>query len=225
MKANPDFHTSIEQINNLIVYSKESGYHWEYILLSGGEPLLWKNLLPGAKLIYESGICSRLVVLTNGLAINPATLNLLGKLFHYIHEFRISRYHNNSENIRLAQEYFGEFKNDYIEPQLSVVDRTEHMIPPDKPVPDSLPAECTCKAFSMVGGEIHLCGPAWTIYCRFPTKFEKAKTEMSAYIADNDILWYRSDYEEMEKLKYNREYCRYCISNAKVARTLKKEGA
>ncbi|HUT64035.1 MAG TPA: radical SAM protein, partial [Anaerolineae bacterium] len=159
MKANPNFHTSIEQIDNLIKYSKESNYHWEYILLSGGEPLLWHNVLTGTKLLYESGICSRLILLTNGLAITTNTLSKIQKIMENVHEFRISRYKDNSENIKLAEEYFGKLRNKYDMPVLNVVDRGEHLIPPEEPVADSLPTECTCKAYAMVGDYMDYCGP------------------------------------------------------------------
>jgi len=123
MDANPNFHTSIEQIDNLIKYSKESNYHWEYILLSGGEPLLWKHCLEGTKLLYESGICSRLILLTNGLQIKTDTLQFIEKVMKNVHEFRVSRYNDNGRNIKLAQEHFGKLRNKYNVPILNMVDR------------------------------------------------------------------------------------------------------
>ena len=132
MDANPGFHTSIEQIENLIKYSKESEYHWEYILLSGGEPLLWKNIVKGTKLLYESGITSRLILLTNGLEIKTTCLQKMDKIIKNVHEFRISRYPDNHRNIELAQEYFGKLKNSYGYNVLNVVDRQEHLVPPEK---------------------------------------------------------------------------------------------
>lgn len=212
MDANKGFHTSIKQIENLIKYSKESEYHWEYILLSGGEPLLWKNIVEGTKLLYESGITSRLILLTNGLYITTKTLDKVKKIIANVHEFRISRYSDNHRNIELAEEYFGNLRNGYDYNVLNIVDRQHHLIAPAKPIKDSLPATCSCKALSMVGGEIHLCGPAHTIACRFPERFKDL----------SDILWFRQPTKNLE-LKYNREYCQYCISNAKVAKTLKKE--
>jgi len=232
MKANPDFHTSFEQIENLIKYSKMSGYHFEYILLSGGEPLCWSNVHEGTRLLYESGICSRLVLLTNGLAITTHTLGILQSIISRVHEFRISRYHDNAENIRLAQEYFGELKNSYGNNVLNVVDRQEHMIPPDKPVPDSLPAECGCKAYAMVGDVIDYCGPARTIAHKLGWAMIKAaKIDKPNFLDDfgklmiRDICISNEEGQDDESILHKSNYCNMCISNTKVARTLKKEQA
>lgn len=210
MDANPEFHTSIEQIENLIKYSKESNYHWEYILLSGGEPLLWENLVQGTKLLYESGITSRLILLTNGLAITELNLNKLTKVIKNVHEFRISKYSDNHRQIELAQEYFGHFKNKYGKNVLNVVDRQEHLVPPKKQEVYNIGTTCTCSAYAMNGSEISYCGPAQCIkYLDLP-----GSRMFSRKITSADFL---------NDLSISADKCMVCISNAEVARTLKKE--
>jgi len=56
MKMNPNYHTSLEDIDKLIFYSKASGYKWDIILLSGGEPLLWKFLPEAVQKLRDSKI-------------------------------------------------------------------------------------------------------------------------------------------------------------------------
>ena len=230
MDANPNFHTSIKQVENLIKYSKESNYHWEYILLSGGEPLLWKNCLEGTKLLYESGICSRLILLTNGLQIKSETLRFIDKIIRNVHEFRISMYNDNTRNIALAEEYFGKFKNPYGNPTLNVVDRQIHLKPVtwgeafgDSPT-DLLPADCTCKAYSMLGDEVWYCGPMHSIILKESKDFRNLESFMwesykTKIAYGKHFLNYIKVYED------NFISCEYCISNAKVAKHLKRAEA
>lgn len=75
-----------------------------------------------AKLLYNSGICSRLIFLTNGLQIKAETLTLLNQLAKTVHEIRVFGNNDNSENILLAIEHIGKLKNKYGDPVLSVVD-------------------------------------------------------------------------------------------------------
>lgn len=214
MKANPEFHTSIEQLEAFVKYSKLSGYHWEYILLSGGEPLLWNNILEGTKLLYESGITSRLILLTNGLEIMPATLTRITKIINNVHEFRVSEYGDNKINIALAKEYFGKIKNSYGNSVLNIVDRQEHLVPPENLVKDSLPVECTCQAYAMDGDFIRWCGPALTLDCAFPQFLGAWPVVKRKLISQKNFL---------DGLELQSFFCQYCIANSNVTKTLKKE--
>lgn len=217
MQANPHWHTSITEIEKLIKYSKEKKYHWNYILLSGGEPLLWANVIEGTKLLFESGITDRLILLTNGLEIQTKNLNKIDKIINNVHEFRISKYSDNHSQIKLALEYFGKLKNKHKANILNVVDRGEHLVSPIDPVPNSLPAKCTCRAYSMVGGKMDYCGPARSLCLTFPVFVGVRNQFSSSFISK---LY---DLNDIDLDEQNEIYCEFCIANQKVAVTLKKE--
>ena len=150
-----------------------------------------------------------------------------------VHEFRISRYKDNSENIKLAEEYFGKLRNKYDMPVLNVVDRGEHLVPPDKPVPDAYPEECTCKAYAMVGDVIDYCGPARTIANKLGRGMIKAEKIDKKNFLDGIGDFIIRDIT-IEGININKvfgdillesDYCDMCISNAKVAKLLKKAEA
>jgi len=95
MDANPGWQTPIEDIENLIKYSKQAGYFFSHILLSGGEPLLWDNVVEGTRLLKESKITGSLVLVTNALAIDFNNLDKVFEIISNVDLFRISKYSRN----------------------------------------------------------------------------------------------------------------------------------
>ena len=143
------------------------------------------------------------------------------KIMENVHEFRISRYKDNSENIKLAEEYFGKLRNKYDMPILNVVDRGEHLIPPEEPVADSLPTECTCKAYAMHGDKMWACGPIQSIIIKnsqFPNSHHLWGQHST--VIDKKLF-----FDDINDDLTHHFACSYCISNAKVAKTLKKAEA
>jgi len=206
MRQHPDYYCSIEDIEKLIQYSRESDYKWKFIILSGGEPLLWKYIEEGTRLLYRSGITDDVIIFTNALAASENNLGKMGRIIENTHHFRISRYFGSEKQIAILVNKFGN--------RVQVVDRTTRMVPPlEILVEDSLPAICNCKSYCLVDGYVDACAPARTILCRIEG-FHLGDDVQSVKLQKNFLNFYKG------YPKYNRKICQYCISNANVQKHL-----
>lgn len=208
MKANPDYHLSLDDIDNWIKYSKESGYKFGNVILTGGEPLLWKNVVDGVKKLKNSRLIHRLIMYTNALAVNEDNLDMIGQILENISILRVSRYIGNEHKIKLIRDNFPKNK-------IKVVNKTKFIALPMKPIPNTLPAKCTCHAYDLTGSNISLCGPAKNIICRVGWNQEDF-----SYIIEP----LKRDYlTRLSKIpKRNQPYCQYCVGNSKVRKEMRK---
>ncbi|MEA2036287.1 MAG: radical SAM protein [Nanoarchaeota archaeon] len=207
MDAKKGWETSLQNIKDLIKYSKFSDYTFKRIIFSGGEPLLWKHLLVAAKLIRESGITVDTVAYTNALAVNKDNMAWFKSICDAIDGIRISKYENNHENIDLILK-----ENIH---NVKIVDRPEYYEVSDKPIPKSLPADCGCPAFGMVGDTITLCSfQDHMIYYQGwnPEDFRDQETKLAEYYLDK--------FEELNP--FTRKMCAFCYGNYKTRKHLKK---
>lgn len=212
MKMNPNYHTSLDDIDKLIFYSKISGYKWDFILLSGGEPLLWKFLPEGVQRLKDSKIIKNggLRLFTNGIAIKESNISMLGEVIEKLDLFRISNIGPLSKaGIKLIKKHFPNTN------KISIIDRKYHLIPTQKPIPNSLPAICSCDAFSLVHSVIDIC-IARTIACS-----QKWNLEDFPYFSTPLQKDFLKSFDGINK--YKQDFCRYCIGNRKVAKNLEKE--
>jgi len=198
---------------SVVPYSKASGYKWDIILLSGGEPLLWKFLpeavqkLRDSKIIKEGG----LRLFTNGIAIKESNIAMLGEVVEKLDLFRISDIGTSSKaGIELLKKHCRNRKN------ISVVNRETFLVPPQKQVPDSLPAICGCDAFSLVHSAVDICGPSRTIACS-----KNWNMEDFPYLSTPLQKDFFKSFDGINK--YKQVFCQYCIANRKVAESLEKE--
>lgn len=207
MQQKSNYHMTLEQIKELIYFTKESGYRWDRIILSGGDPLLWQNIVEGGRLLKESHIADFIILYTNALAATDENLQKISKIVKNVSEFRISRYEGNEENIKLMQQHFPHYTR--------VVDKTKFYPLPtiEEMKPHKLlPADCTCRGYSMVGNEIDLCSPP-----RFIVKNMGILQSRSVY-----TIPLQMNYLDAFKGKdcFNQIYCRFCLSNRKVKEKL-----
>lgn len=207
--ADPEYHTSLDDIKNLIKFSRDSHITWKYILLSGGEPLLWKHIVEGSRLLFQSKITDDLKILTNGMQVtNKAALDRVATILPHVHHFRVSQYNNNQNQIKLLRERF--------KGQIEVEDRTKHQVQPVKPVPGTLPPFCRCTAFSLVYGGFDFCGPARCYWHRITGKYWNGNKPDIGFNF-NDLM------DLIERKKHiTLGICQYCISNAHVQKKLKQ---
>lgn len=206
MDANPNWHTSLEDIEKLIKYSRDAGYMFDFLLLSGGEPLLWKNVVEGTKLIKQAGIMYSLVFLTNGIALFD-DLDKVFEIISYVNVFRIARYERNTEIIKRFLEVI---RDKPFSHKVMIEDRKDHFISPTEPIPNSLPAECFCDAYAMSNGCIDICGPSRCIAHRQGWNLNDSP-EMSTPISENFLDYFKNED------RFNKKWCQYCIANKKVS--------
>jgi len=73
-KRFPDYDLSIQQLRNFVRATSGSKYHYQKIWLNGfGDPSLWRNLLPGLKMLHRSGITDEVCLASNMLAAKRLT--------------------------------------------------------------------------------------------------------------------------------------------------------
>ena len=207
MKSNPGYHTSLEDIERLIYYTKLSSYTFPGIYISGGEALLWKNLIEGLKMIRASNITPFLKVASNGIRA-LTHLDLISDLLNYVDVFRVTRYYGNEEAInKVISSFPGEKK-------LQVETRRTHWVLPKEPIEGSLPADCGCRPFAFVEGKIDLCVGGRNVILNHDWNID----DFPYYITG-----LKKNYLDSFKgyNKYEQTLCKYCVSNHKVQGKLK----
>ncbi len=212
MEKNKNFHWSIPSVKRFINACTASGYHFKIVLLSGGEPLLWKNLIEAMTLIKEAGITDQIKMLTNSIAITSKNLEWLNDVLSLVDNMRISRYIGNEKSIELIEKYFGDRENVHIS------DKTEFVIQTDKPIMASLPADCACNYPTIFGDRVDICGGM-----RFLNLYHNLESDAGLTIPVRKGFLHRLSTKECNQKKYMQLACQYCMVNKNVLSVLTKE--
>ena len=144
MDADPDYQMSLDELAYFLSVCEKFDYKFKFII-SGGEPLMWKNLKSGLKMLRDSKVCQNIVLYSNGIniqVVDEETISLCDT-------FRISRYQYNTSNINNIKSKF---------PQLVVVDRKQHWKVPLEPVENVFPEDCGLKnELFLYRGRVYFC--------------------------------------------------------------------
>ncbi len=199
MRANPGFQTGIDDIRRLIDVSLTSGYKWDAIVLSGGEPLEWEHIETAPEMIRRSGIARQVKLFTNALAVTKKRLSWFAQVADTVDEVRISRYFGNEARIRMIQDQLPT-------KHVSVVDRPYMGVLDKTPASQALPADCTCRSYGMFGSQLDVCAPMRMICRALGRKQEVAPVQLEPGCLDR--------FSGAEPGHFDT--CRYCLSNRKV---------
>jgi hypothetical protein len=195
MDQSPGYEMEMGHVEDLVRYSKDAGYKFEFIIFTGGEPFLWRHIEDAAKAIRTAKIADVLTVYTNGLEIEKI-LSLKG-LFTNL---KITRYSYNGHA-------FGELNG---LSNLTVKTLKHFSTYPGQAIEDSLPSDCGCRAYSMLGDQVYLCSFQPMLMAHYGAKIG---------CQDLDIVpmqpKFLDDFRTMNP--FNRERCRWCFGNTKVA--------
>ena len=208
MSESAGFHMSLEDLEDFVRYSSDAGYVYRYIILSGGEPLLWQNLREGVELLHKAGLTKQLKLFTNGLAIQESRLDLIDHVLKHLTVLRVSTYEGNEENVDLLKSSFPDARN------IRLYRGADRVVSPaiedaPKPVPGSVPAACACPNFSVIGGRIFLCSGSHFVIGSLgwdPEAFPYIETEVGP-----DFL---SAFQGIDRL--SQPFCQFCVSNKLV---------
>ena len=201
MKSREGWQTTLQDITDLIYYTQKAGYHYKRIIYSGGEPLLWDHLKKAAKLIKESGITDDTFMYTNGLSVTEKSLPEFKEICGLIDNVGVSSYSENQDNIKLilAENI----------PNVSIIKRERYFEIQEKPVLNSFPANCGCKALGMIGNKITLCS--------FQDHLIAYKKWNPEDFKDQTVLLKENYLKPFEVMNpFIRDMCAYCIGNLKV---------
>lgn len=197
----PGYQMCLEEVQKFIDCTRESGYPpFKSIIISGGEPLLWKHLEAGVRMLRESGLSERLNIFSNGLntqAITPELLNNITTL-------RLSKYANNQGVLADLVERFG---TDHI----NVVDRTKHTPIPTEALDRVLPAKCGCEGYALCDRVMYACPMV-------PTVAYELELDLQDYPETYCYLYQRPDWVEALADFHRADHllCRACIGNHRV---------
>lgn len=206
----PKYQMSIPVLKQFIDFTKRSGYRFDFLVISGGEPLLWDNLAVGVQLIRDADITSNLTIFSNGIALerfDPITFNAI---YNNVDHIRITNLGFDSKYFYKLKEWLVNHKKFYF------IDYSEFIVFPDEPVADSLPADCGCAHYSYSKHGLNICTLSKDLYFRYPDVKVPPKFPIDLPLSLNYIdklaPWRLFDYE----------ICQYCISNNKVRSKLKR---
>jgi organic radical activating enzyme len=209
-----DYELSKVDLDRFIYCTQKSNYCFDKIVLTGGEPLIWKHLLRGVRKIKESRICTQLAIQTNGIAINEDTFNSYDNIFNYVDIVRFSMYSTNTKTIEFLKNKRGN-KEGLNTHKYHFADRTNHWELPRKKYDNVLPANCICGTTMLKGNKIYICGSLVTLIDQFgwdEAKYDKFIVGLTInYLnAFNGIT------------KFAQDHCQYCSINKNIIDQLKK---
>jgi organic radical activating enzyme len=196
MRERADYDLSMDELRALTYWTRASGYKYELLSLSGGDPSLWSNLIPGVKHLRKSNLFKKICAVTNGIEWHN-----FEPVIDYLDYISVSQYNGNEKET-------SEFKAKYPD-KVNLINQTIRHIPPTTPIPDSLPARCHCRGWSITGSKVWACNCAETLITMLGFSIDE-------YCAFFSPL--RRNY--LEKLEHSNFYkmriCQYCIGNDKV---------
>jgi len=199
MNWKPKYQMSLEEIEKFIKVTKDSGYDkFKWIIISGGEPLLWNNLEEGLSLLKKSKIANAIKIFSNGINVSKITYKVLINSS----VIRVSQY---KENWQILQDLKRQYKN-----KIEIVDRTVHTKLPTKLYDNVLPAKCHCQGYAVCDNKIYAC-PMIPAICR------KLNFDIE-YFCPIIPHWV----EALDLFNRENEYvCQGCIGNLKVREKIK----
>lgn len=205
MNSNKGYHLSLDHVRDLVKYSKESGYHWQFIMFSGGEPMLWENIIEGSRIIKESGITNQLITYTNAM-IADRDLDKVVSVSRNVDVIKISVYDYNDTQVRKIATNIE---------NVILINRSYFFKMPDEPVENSLPADCGCSAYGMIGNRISLCSFMEFMIAYRGWDIEQFKREFT-HLKPNFL----SDFDGINP--FDRPMCSLCYGNMKVQKKCEK---
>ena len=203
---NKGYHLDMEHLRMFLQSCRQSGYAWNQAKVSGGEPLLWHNLIFGLSAIRRSGLFSQIILFSNGLAITPDREAYIQNVFSLCDVIRISDYGVNRPNIALAKKWKPAGAK-LSTPNMANFQSTANFYQPQPGAfKDVLPARCTCRALAVFGNRIYTCTASAFMEAGGAVTSEAISTDISPGFMD------RLPLDRLEEM----DICGHCISNENV---------
>lgn len=198
-KAFSDYQMTPDEVREICRRIKELGLHFTWAHITGGEPALWAFLADGCRIMRESGAFDHIEVWTNCKHTRPIRDVLDSGLVDHIQ----------TQDANASKTGIRTYRNGGY--KLNVITPSEHRVHPDKPVPDSLPAECGCNRLMAFNYYIWPCANYYSNMDRLGLNVVTAGQYFSIY---ED---WKTKMEAVDRM--NMEACRVCLANGKVWRT------
>lgn len=202
MSSYPDYELSIEQFTKFVLATYNSKYFFDFIDLSGGEPLHWPYLEEALILLRKYPIAKESVIFTNGLSITDSNLDSLYRIVKNLDRLEISTVNDNIYNIELAKKHFSELVT------INIGNKEFFYTSPKSFHEDTLPAVCGVNAIGLVEDYVYICANCHNHMLTFPEYRESA---LSTKVCD----FYLDKIDILNRL--NKPHCAMCISNTRTA--------
>jgi len=200
MNSNKYYEMSIAELKMFIEITEKSKYVFD-IIICGGEPLLWKYLDEGLKLIRNSSISNKILIFSN--VVNIDIIN--DSIMQSITQLRISRYNCNQVNINKLMSYYPD--------KIRVVERREFFKLPIYSLDNVLPQECLTPECFFMENKVFACPHSASVnYGK--NKLEDG-TKLYVPLQINYLRYIKDILEKQTSL------CAKCISNSKVRNRIK----
>lgn len=197
------YHMSLQEIEELIHFTKLSNYKFQRITISGGEPFLWKNLEEGLALLAKSGITEEITVFTNAVfykKLNPAILKNITTIRVSFYDHLIGGT-NNSAHIEELRK---------MHPNVVVVSRTKFLATPSEPVKGFEPVDCLNLYTQYYNHRIFACAHAESLAIKIGST-----TKTGSLIGIN----YLDEVAAIRKGQH-KDLCSICVSNNTIRHKL-----
>lgn len=191
------YHMSEQEIDDLLQALKDSKYGVKQCILSGGEPILWKNLHLVVRLRKSSNIHA-ITLFSNGVTKIPEWL------IETVDKVQFSLYPKSDV------EYIKGLQGRYA--HIAVKNKHKFWKWPRKKMEGMIPALCGCAIVSYFDGYIANCGQVFEIEKRFNVDCSRLKTKIC-----KDFL------KHLAPETYgHHDICSYCIENFNVQKVINK---
>jgi hypothetical protein len=154
MKAKAGYHMPMEQVELFCQCVDASDENIPEVLISGGEPILWKNLIPG---LVRFKRCRKINKV--GLFTSAPPYGHYEAVIKSVDRLCISRYGHNEEIARQIAR---------ISPKVDVAVHTWHYPLPQEPVEGAIPGGCLCEGPAYIDGQIWVCSCMLSLQLQHP---------------------------------------------------------
>jgi hypothetical protein len=196
MSHEKSYQMSIPEIERLLEVSEACDYTFNFVI-TGGEPLLWKNLKEAVRLLRKSPVTQSMVMFSNVVNISQVDDELMDSL----KQLRVSRYEDarNWKNTKILLERYPD--------KMRVVPRDQFWVNPTQPVPGTTPAHCLNPEILYQDYKVYACPHSASIAIGCAAPLEGLYAELKPNFLD-----------EMETIRKGQEenICSRCISNKLV---------
>lgn len=201
MSKDRKYEMSLDELTVFIDVTEKSSYKFHY-MLTGGEPLLWKNLKEGVRLLRQSASCNYLYLFTN--LLNYEVLD--DEVMSNLNCIKVSRYTINEDEIHEVQKRYGN--------KVKVYDRREFWINPKEKVDTNTPVIC------MNEGELLF--QDYHVYsCLHSASIAAAHNDTETTICQSLELGYLDGLDEI-RTNQAKDICSLCTSNRKIRNMVSK---
>jgi hypothetical protein len=192
---------SLNDFEKFLECSRKSNYTINELVLSGGEPVLWKNIIPALEMIKKYSNIEKTILFTNGTKL------ISNDIVKNVDKIILSVYGKSNRTVMSQMKKFCiNNKTD-----LKIKRKNRFWPWPNNKLDNTLPGKCVCAYYSVLGDEVAICGQIFELEKRFNLDLSKFKTK----VCDNYL----------DKLNYKLgsfDACQYCIENRKVQDILGK---